>query len=121
MIGGADITLEGPTTNTDADFLVRGLQNHWPNALIQDANQLEAVSIHSFVVPAFTHSELLIYKDAESYASWQADGATDANQNAMVHVIISGSCVTAVVDRTDSELAATVRALLSALQRRRTA
>jgi hypothetical protein len=97
MIGGSDIVIEGATRADDADFIVRGLRSLWSNALIQPVTDLGAVPIRAFKFPIVAPVELLIYRDAESYASWQTDGATDSNQDAMVHVIVSRRSVTIVV------------------------
>lgn len=113
------MVLEGPTSSDDADFLVRGIRSLWRSALIQPATAYATVPIHAFNYPVTTPVELLIYRDAASLASWQADGATDDNQDSMVHVIVSDRSITLVVDRHDSSLADAVRGILDALRRNR--
>lgn len=119
MIGGADIVLQGPTKDHDTDLLVRGIRSEWSNAMIQRADGDKAISIRDFHFPATGPAELIVYRDRASYQSWSSEGATATNQDAMIHLIVSGDSVTLVVDRSDSALARLARELLDSLRTNR--
>lgn len=119
MIGGADLVIDGPTWPEDADFVVRSLRSLWPDAVLQGVNERAARSIRSIRFPVGTPAEVLIYRDPDSFVSWDTHGATEDNQDALVHLIVSPKSVTVVVDRHDSPLADAIREVLRAVQRNR--
>ena len=116
MIGGADIILTGRTKPQDADLLVRGIRSEWPNALIQGVDEPRATSILDFHFPVVGAVELIVYRDISSYLSWDAHGATEDNQDAMIHMIVTADSVTLVVDHEGSALAGLARELLGSLR-----
>lgn len=119
MIGGFDLVLEGPTHADDVDFAIRGIRSWWPNALVQSIEERDAHPVRTLRFPVRTATELLVYRDSESLASWTAEGATDSNQDAMIQLVVSASSLTVVVDRPNSELASITMDLLDALRRNR--
>ena len=82
---------------------------------IHDAED-RAVRIRNFHFPIVGQAELIVYRDNTSFESWQSEGATADNQEAMIHVVVSGDSVTLVVDRVDSPLAELARELLESLR-----
>ena len=116
MIGGTDIVLHGRTKSHDTDLLVRGIRSEWPSAVIQRANEDEAVPIRDFHFPIIGSAELIVYRDRASHQSWASNGATANNQDTMIHLIVSDDSVTLVVDRPDSALANLARQLLESLR-----
>jgi hypothetical protein len=69
--------------------------------------------------PVVGPGEFIVYRDAESFDSWQLLGSTEENQSTMIHVIIAPERATIVVDRKDSPLAALAREMLESLSRNR--
>lgn len=116
MIGGADIVLHGQTKAHDTDLLVRSIRREWPSAVIQRADEDEAIPIRNFRFPIIGSAELIVYRDSGSHQSWTSNGATADNQDTMIHLIVSDDSVTFVVDRPDSVLADLARELLESLR-----
>jgi hypothetical protein len=116
MIGGADLILHGRTKAHDTDILVRGIRSEWPGAMIQHADEVEASPICSFRLPVFGPTELIVYRDPDSYQSWKDHGATTNNQDAMILMIVSDDTVTLVVDHPRSALADIAWDLLDSLR-----
>lgn len=119
MIGGADIILGGSTREDDADFLLRGIRSEWPGAFVQGADEPHAIPIRDLRFPLHGQTEIFVYRDEASYRSWQTDGATTENEDAMIQVIVADDSVTLVVDRQGSNLASLADDLLASLSRNR--
>jgi hypothetical protein len=119
MIGGADIVLFAPTMPQDADLILRSLRTEWPNARVQAVDSAEAVPFRQVHFPIVGPAEFIVYRDKESFDSWQLLGATAENQSTMIHVIIAPESATIVVDRPDSPLASLAREMLESLSRNR--
>ena len=69
----------------------------WPEALIQGADAERP--FESFAaVPFGRERELMVFRDRESYRSWQTLGADESNQHSMLHFIADEGALTIVVD-----------------------
>jgi len=115
-IGGADLVVDGPPPPNAADFIVRGIRALWKGAVVQEAGTAEAIPIRDFEFPVKAPVEILVYRDQAIQRSWEAQGAQEDNDGAMVHVIVSPTSTTVVVDRLDSALASSIREILRALR-----
>lgn len=119
MIGGADIVLFGQTMPQDADLILRSIRTEWPSAMVQEADSSAAVPFSQIRFPIVGPHEFIVYRDIDSFQSWQASGATPDNQDAMLHIIITRESITIVADRSDSALASLAREILASVSRNR--
>jgi hypothetical protein len=92
-IGGVDLIVQGARRG-DADAVVAALARHWPDAVAHDLDSspvpASAAKLHG--------AELFVYRDRESFDSWQREGATPANAASMVHIVIGPNSMTVVTD-----------------------
>jgi len=115
MIGGHDIHVRIKTRPSDAAFVLAELRSLWPHALYHDADSDTPRPIHD--LPAGTERvELLVYENERMFQSWQRDGATAGNADAMVHLIVRPESITVVVGTKESPVATRVHEILEALE-----
>lgn len=100
MIGGTDITMRTTAGATAIDLSVRVIRATWPSAVYEDAitgtlyNKYSDLSFRSL-------SEVFVYRDLEAYQKWDQLGADPTNENTMIHLLVSSSTLTVVVDGPD--------------------
>lgn len=100
MIGGRDIIL--PTGGLDRsaalDVCLKVALKHWKHAVIQSGESGVLYDGYGRV-PLGKETELLIYRDRESFKSWDTVGAHPENWNTMVHLLAyTDTQLTVVVD-----------------------
>lgn len=119
MIGGLDITVElGDLSPTVAmPSAVRYVLDRWPSAVLQDGDT--ARRFPNFAAMDFVQlREVFVYRDEESFDSWQRLGADATNANRMIHLVGDSDRLTIVVDSLqDIETASIVRGLRDRLRR----
>jgi len=98
-IGGEDLVLPFPWEPADRNRIVRFFRQLWPDGVYEDANTAYAGRFSDALLFAPPSAEFFAYASLEAWAAWEADGATAANQDTMVHVLGSPSGITLVVDR----------------------
>jgi hypothetical protein len=97
MIGGTDISIPVADEAAALEAAVRRVRRGWPEALIQGADAERP--FESFAaVPFGRERELMVFRDRESYRSWQTLGADESNQHSMLHFIAYEGALTVVVD-----------------------
>jgi hypothetical protein len=57
-----------------------------------------------------------VYRDAQSAALWDKDGAIPAVENSMIHVIYDEGLITAVIDDRNEEMEDILQSIMSALK-----
>ncbi len=113
MIGGQDIIIRTHLEPAMAlDLCVRAVMRKWPDAVYQDAASGN-VFRHYRALSFNRLSELLVYKDADAWKSWERLGADRANGNTMIHLLSCEGELTLVVD--DAH-AAEMHALIATLR-----
>jgi len=96
MIGGKDTIIEGKTAVGEGIAIVRMLRQRWgwADLVVQDA---EAESSVGALDPAVASMrEFFVYQSPAAFSSWNAEGCTDTNDAAMVHVILGDTSTTLV-------------------------
>src|SRR5262245_61629811 len=119
MIGGEDIILPGKPRPDDWDSIVRYLSRAWPDAILEDAAGTEPMPIRALWSRAPSPREFFVYRNGQSFHSWQAQGATDDNGEDMIHVVIGNHEITCVIDRRDSWSGRLVLQLMKAIEQKR--
>ncbi len=99
MIGGRDIVLEWSSDSATRRVLVQMLRSAWPEAYVEDARSSGAAVPIAGLDPETLPAEMFVYKNAVSRDTWDADGATDANADTMIHALVAMNTMTLVVDR----------------------
>lgn len=108
MIGGTDIIMRTSSGPAALDLCVRMICLEWPNAVFEDARSERHV--HAYEDLSFSRlGEIFVYRDAEAAKAWQELGADESNQNTMIHILMSDTEMTVVVD--DPHAAAMARVL----------
>lgn len=97
MIGGSDITIRTTGGPTALDFCVRMIRREWPNSVFEDATN-ETYFKNYADVSFSSLNELFVYQDAEAADAWQTLGAVESNLNTMIHLLLSATEITVVVD-----------------------
>ena len=94
MISGFDTIVAGSGPGDEGDFIVSVLRRQWPDLVVQGAEANDAVLPED---PSITHMrEFFVYRSCPDFDSWTADGATDANDDTMIHVILGRTSTTLV-------------------------
>ena len=116
MIGGTDITIPTAAGLSAIDLAIRLLRMRWPNAVYEDA--INGTVFHRYADLAFRFlRELFVYRDEAARQQWEELGADPSHANTMVHLLVSPSTLTLVVDSLDDEkMRETVAAIESALR-----
>ena len=92
MIGGIDIIVPVPPRIPAAEvveIVLRTMRRVWPTSLFVDAEEVAPHPISSPWVAARggQSREFLIYRDRDAVSSWQGEGPTPENGNAMLHFL----------------------------------
>ena len=94
MIGGWDTVLAGSGPDDEGVFIVSELRREWPHLRVQDVDADDTVVPDS---PAITHMlEFFVFRSPSDFDSWMADGATEANDDTMIHIILGPASTTFV-------------------------
>lgn len=102
MIGGVDIEIPTLAGRSSLDYCVRAILRFWPRPLFEDGDTGERFSEFR-QLPVGNLRELLVYRDAETAAKWDALGAVPELQDTMVHLLSDEGYVTIVVDNPESD------------------
>src|SRR5277367_2518854 len=94
IIGGSDIVIEGAGSPDEAFFIVSQLINAWPALCVQDASADNCVLPGDATIVSMT--EFFVYASRVDFESWTANGASDANADRMIHVILGPNSTTLV-------------------------
>lgn len=100
MIGGIDVTVRTKAGASALDFCIRIIRAEWPRAVFDDATgdtplaKYEDLRFRSL-------SEVFVYRDTQAAEAWERLGADPAHENSMIHLLLSASAVTIVVDSLD--------------------
>lgn len=105
--GGTDVVIRVADPLGRRDRVVAIVRATWPSAVIEDADTGGPLCAGT--------EEILAYRDALSFISWQQYGATTTNGDDMLHVIFDDHTITCVIDGPDtSAMAEQVRAMTTA-------
>jgi hypothetical protein len=90
MIGGTDVVLEIGVGVRAADAILLAVRRHWPRCVYQNADDESApfTPYDGDWPPQAVDREFFVYRDEEAAWSWDADGATPENHDAMLYVIL---------------------------------
>ena len=97
MIGGTDVSIPTRAGITALDVCVRVIRRAWPESVFEDAvtgaisERYEALSFRRL-------SELFVYRDRQVADDWEEAGAIPSLKNTMIHLLISPTELTVVVD-----------------------
>src|SRR5882724_1117698 len=99
MIGGYDIVFDSQAEPEDVLKKVWLLiSSLWPDAVVEDGNTGELLSV-TFPLDIFAdRDEILIYQDANALDDWTKEGGEPANLGKMIHVLATKGEATLVVD-----------------------
>lgn len=106
MIGGTDIVIPVFDARSRCEDILRLVRAEWPSAIVEDAE--------TGLPPAATTHEMLVYRDEHAFVSIEADGVTDENGGALLHVLLGTNSVTCVVHGYDSVAMPIVRRIEAA-------
>jgi len=89
MIGGTDVVLEIGPGVAAADAILRAVRRHWPHCVYQNADDETApFAPVADWPPRSVEREFFVYRDEDAARDWDAEGATEANHNTMLYVIL---------------------------------
>jgi hypothetical protein len=125
MIGGTDVVLKARADFPVADLVLRTVRRHWPDFVIQDADDATRpfTPRNGVWLPKPTGREFFLYRDETAARNWDEFGATSDNGNSMLHVLV-GRCpdaagvlrsVTIVCDRVADDVAAIIEEIRGGL------
>jgi hypothetical protein len=105
MIGGTDVVLKARADFPVADLILRTVRRHWPDFVIQDADDASRsfTPRNGVWLPKPTGQEFFVYRDETSARSWDEFGAMPENANTMLHVLVGHEA-----DATDPFLEVTI-------------
>lgn len=89
-VSGFDLTLSVERGLFDLRLMLEAIQDRWPRAVFQDANEDTVCSLASLLPDSgkLRSNEFFVYRDEDSAQSWNADGKSSPNSNSMVHFLI---------------------------------
>lgn len=92
MIGGTDVVYLVPRGLPASDVIIGAVRQHWPDYIFVDADDPNPPRARpDWAIPSPAGSEFVIYRDAEAAQSWESQGATADNKNAMLYVVLGGA------------------------------
>lgn len=115
MVGGIDVRI--PSTgdcSVSIEAAVRAIRHCWPSATYENAVTADRYSRFS-EIPFGRMDELFVYRDSRAAELWDAEGATPATTNTMVHLLVDDSQLTVVIDERNTETDRLIAAIESAL------
>ena len=115
MIGGIDITIPTFAGPMAIDLATRHLRMRWPNAVFEDAVNGTLFSKYADLPFRFLR-EIFVYRDEDARQKWDELGADPSHANTMVHLLVSSSTLTVVVDSLDANMKEVVDAIESGLR-----
>ena len=119
MIGGTDIVLVGRTGPDDLVFLLRRISEVWQEGVYHGLSATDAGELARLSAGLPQDREVFVYPDRSAFESWARDGGTASNVSTMLHILVSESSLTLVVDRVDSQLGLLALELVDALKAER--
>jgi hypothetical protein len=115
MIGGIDVHIPTKAGALSLELAARAIRQRWPGAVLE--NGTTGQRYESFAeVPFEGLEELFVYRDPDAADLWDAEGATPAATNTMVHLLADEGTITAVVDERTPEMEAILTAIRSGLE-----
>jgi hypothetical protein len=112
MIGGTDITIPTVAGAAALDFCLRVTLEEWPNAVFEDANTGRRFNEYQSL-PLGHLTEVFVFQDQKIAGEWDEHGARPELENTMLHIILSESSITLVMDDPTSS---TMQLLLAAIR-----
>lgn len=100
MIGGTDIVIPAIGDSADLDSCVQIIRCRWRQARFENAITGEKYRNYP-AIPFGQVTELLVYRDVQSEAAWDAD-SIHSPPNSMIYLIRNPQCITAVLDDPDA-------------------
>jgi hypothetical protein len=97
MIGGTDVTFPTKRGTSALDLCLRTILREWPKAFFEDA-LTEAAFDDYTSVPLESLSEVFVFRDRDVAHEWEERGYGPDLENTMIHIKLSDSSVTLVVD-----------------------
>ncbi len=90
LIGGYDLVLTTPRACFDARVLLDLLSDFWPHAFIEPAETEGIRRLRDLIESKepFDFTEFFVYRDEVAAQSWEEEGRTDDNGDAIVHFLI---------------------------------
>ncbi len=118
-IEGEDLILPIAWEPSDRDRIIRFFRHVWPRGVYEDAHTRYAGTLGEALRFAPDADEFFIYASQEAWTEWEAEGASAANLDTMVHVIGTRDGITLVVDRAHGPCAGIWQDLVHAVTRNR--
>lgn len=90
MIAGVDVTFDVHALVSSPAVALYACLQHWPDAVYQNANEEDGFPVREAILRARSldrGDEFFVYRDRASFDSWARDGASPANEDAMIHFI----------------------------------
>src|SRR5262245_10146820 len=123
-ISGLDIVVQVRRADFDLRTLLDAVLDWWPEAIFQDASAEATRPLSSLVAGSERLStvEFFVYRDEASARSWNQEGRTPANANAMAQFLIQDTAepellqITLVVDQLSGETLGLYNAVNSVLE-----
>jgi len=101
MIGGTDVLIPTTAGSSALDACVRVIRRQWPQAVFEDA--ATGVLFDDYAELSFRDlPELFVYQNRQVARVWEEEGAVPSLQNTMIHVLVSATDLTLVVDHPSS-------------------
>jgi hypothetical protein len=114
MIGGIDVRIPSRAGDLSLEVAVRAIRQAWPRAVFE--NGLTGELYDSFQdIPFGATEEIFVYRDSDSAAIWDDEGAIPEAFNRMIHLIHDKGWVTAVVDERNDKTNELIAAIKSGL------
>lgn len=101
-IGGIDMVFDGAGSPGEGRRILDVLQRRWPDAVVQGADYSGFVAASDPSID--TMREFFVYRSHADFESWNSNGASEVNADAMVNVMLGPTSTTIVVDRWGSSL-----------------
>lgn len=100
MIGGTDVVIPSSGDAAALESAARIIHQFWPHARFEDAVTGDKYD-HYGQIPFRRVRELLVYRDAQAEAAWDAEDA-NSPPNSMVYFILGRDSITVVMDDPDA-------------------
>lgn len=114
MIGGIDVEIPSLAGDCSIEAAVRAIRLHWPSATYENASTGDRYSEFSDI-PFGQLDELFVYRDRAAAELWDAEGATPATANTMVHLLAEEGHLIVAIDIRDADMNRLLNVVATAL------